>query len=353
MGPLLIERLWVYTEMGLILGVLIVQEVIDVLDQLLPGFEGTIKEYEDFDVEADCTALNEALDRAVIDTDVVIEVLCNRSNQQRQTIRENYAGLFGEDVYDTCDRIRRDDLRHVVKGLLLSPIAYDAKCINGALKGIGSSDDDVLIEILCARPNGYIEQLKEFYEEKYGENMVEHIRSNTRSEFECFLTCLCMAQREEGVDAIDEDQAMEDAQELFDAGEERWLFTDESVFTRIMARRSWLQIRLIATKYEEISSSTLMQAIDDECDGDTRRGYQAIVRMACDPCWYFTRNIYKAMKGLGTDDDALVRNIVFTSEWGLENMKAMYEEKFESTMAGDIDDDCRGDYKDVLLAIVK
>ena len=32
--------------MGLILGVLIVQEVIDVLDQLLPGFEGTIKEYE-------------------------------------------------------------------------------------------------------------------------------------------------------------------------------------------------------------------------------------------------------------------------------------------------------------------
>ena len=65
---------------------------------------------------------------------------------------------------------------------------------------------------------------------------------------------------------------------------------------------------------ETEKGSTLMQAIDDECDGDTRRGYQAIVRMACDPCWYFTRNIYKAMKGLGTDDDALVRNIVFTSE---------------------------------------
>ena len=34
--------------MGLILGVLIVKEV---LDELLPGFEGTIVEYEDFDVE--------------------------------------------------------------------------------------------------------------------------------------------------------------------------------------------------------------------------------------------------------------------------------------------------------------
>ena len=36
--------------------------------------------------------------------------------------------------------------------------------------------------------------------------------------------------------------------------------------------------------------------------------------MATDPCYYFARNIYKSMKGLGTDDDALVRNIVFTSE---------------------------------------
>lgn len=38
--------------MGLILGVLIIQEV---LDELLPGFEGTIVEYEDFDAEVSLT----------------------------------------------------------------------------------------------------------------------------------------------------------------------------------------------------------------------------------------------------------------------------------------------------------
>ena len=139
----------------------------------------------------------------------------------------------------------------------------------------------------------------------------------------------------------------------FKAGEDRWLFTDESVFTRIMARRSWMQIRLIAAKYEDISGSTLMQAINDECRGDTERAYKAVVRMACDPCFYFTRNIYKAMKGLGTDDDALVRNIIFTSEWALETVKARYEEEYGATIADDIDGDCRGDYKDILLAIVK
>ena len=59
------------------------------------------------------------------------------------------------------------------------------------------------------------------------------------------------------------------------------------------------------------------------------------------------------MKGLGTDDDALVRNIIFTSEWALETVKARYEEEYGATIADDIDGDCRGDYKDILLAIVK
>jgi len=336
--------------MGLILGVLVIKEV---LDELLPGFEGTICEAEDFDAEADCNALNDAIDRVKMDTDAVIEVLCNRCNTQRMDIRGNYMGLYGEDLYDVCKRIRRDDLRHVVKGLLCSPIEYDAKCIRKALRGIGSSDDDVLVEILCARPNQYIEDLKAKYEEMYERSLEEDVESNTRREFERFLIAILQCQRDEGVDAIDEEGAEADAQELFDAGEDRWLFTDESVFTRIMARRSWMQIRLIAAKYEDISGNTLIQAINDECHGDTERAYKAVVRMACDPCFYFTRNIYKAMKGLGTDDDALVRNIIFTSEWALETVKARYEEEYGSTMADDIQSDCRGDYQDILLAIVK
>ena len=69
--------------MGLVLGILIIQEV---LDELLPGFEGTIAEAEDFDAEADCNALNDAIDRVKMDTDTVIDILCNRCNTQRMDI---------------------------------------------------------------------------------------------------------------------------------------------------------------------------------------------------------------------------------------------------------------------------
>merc|ERR1711970_985229 len=318
-------------KMGLILGVLIIKEV---LDELLPGFEGTIVEYEDFDCEEDCVRLHDAIDKVIMDTDEVIDVLSNRCNSQRAEIREEYKNLYGEDLYDVCKRIRRDDLRHVVKGMLLTPVEYDCKCLRKAMRGIGSSDDDVLIEILCARPNGYIESLKEKYAEMYDKDLEEDICDNTRREFEHFMVALVQAARDEGIDAIDDDAAAEDAHELYDAGEDRWLFTDESVFTRIMARRSWMQIRRVAAHYEEIA-------------------YKAVVRMATDPCFYFARNIFKAMRGLGTDDDCLVRNIIFTSEWGLATIKERYEEENGSSIADDIDSECRGDYKDILLAIVK
>jgi len=320
---------------------------------LLPGFEGTIVEYEDFDVEDDCNRLHDAIDKVIADTDEIIDVLTNRCNSQRAEIRENYKSLYGEDIYDVCSRIRRDDLRHVVKGLLLTPVEYDCKCLRKAMRGIGSSDDDVLIEILCARPNGYIEQIKEKYVEMYDKDLEEDICDNTRREFERFMVALVQACRDEGIDAIDDDAAAEDAQELYDAGEDRWLFTDESVFTRIMARRSWMQIRRVAAHYEEIAGHSLIHAINEECHGDTRRAYKAVVRMATDPCFYFARNIYKSMRGLGTDDDCLVRNIIFTSEWGLATIKERYEEENGSTIADDIDSDCIGDYKDILLAIVK
>ena len=48
---------------------------------------------------------------------------------------------------------------------------------------------------------------------------------------------------------------------FFKAGEERWFFTDESVFTRICARRSWMQIRLIDRAYEEVKLSEIIQKI--------------------------------------------------------------------------------------------
>ena len=43
------------------MGILLIEAVIEVIQELLPGYEGTIQEFEDFDCEADCVRLHDAL----------------------------------------------------------------------------------------------------------------------------------------------------------------------------------------------------------------------------------------------------------------------------------------------------
>ena len=115
--------------MGAILGILLIEHVIDVIQELLPGFEGTCTEFEDFDAEADAVALEDAIGRGRIDDDVVNDILPNRSNAQRQEIQEQFMSLFGESLYDRVDaRVRRDRLRHVIKGK--SDAAYSSLISN-------------------------------------------------------------------------------------------------------------------------------------------------------------------------------------------------------------------------------
>jgi hypothetical protein len=114
--------------MGSILGVLLVAHVVDVIQELLPGFEGTIPEAEDFDAEADAVALKDAIGRGRIDDDVVNDILPNRSNAQRLEIQEQFQSLFGESLYDRVnDRVRRDRLRHVIKGKNVNQILQKAR----------------------------------------------------------------------------------------------------------------------------------------------------------------------------------------------------------------------------------
>ena len=91
--------------------------------------------------------------------------------------------------------------------------------------------------------------------------------------------------------------------------------TDETTFTFILARRSWLQIREIVIAYEEVSGGTsLEKAIESECRKELRMGYKAIARLAANPGYYYARVIQKAMKGVGTDEETVIRHIVNTSE---------------------------------------
>ena len=294
--------------------------------------------------------INTFSERVGIKEDVIIEQVTRINNEQRQELRDVYKGCFGEDLVGLMDKIRRDDLRHSLKALMRPPAEYAARELRKAMRGPGT-DEETLIEILCTRTNAGIEAIKETYSEVHGRDLESDIESETRGDFKCLLIVLLQAQRQED-DEADEEAAMADAQELYDAGEDRW-GTDETTFTLILARRSWIQLRAIILAYEEIAGNTLEEAIESECSRDLRKGYKAVVRLAGNPAYYYARTIYKALKGVGTDEITMIRHIVNSSELLLKNVKDEFLETAGYTLDKGIKKGFRGDARDLLRQVVR
>ena len=144
---------------------------------------------------------------------------------------------------------------------------------------------------------------------------------------------------------------MQDAERLLAAGEEQW-GTDESTFNAILITKSFPQLRKIFEEYERLAGHSLEEAIKTEFSGSVEDGYLAVVRCARDKTAYFAERLYKAMRGLGTDDSTLIRIIVARSEIDLGDIKDTYQKMYGQSLAGDIDSDCTAEWKRLLIAML-
>ena len=134
----------------------------------------------------------------------------------------------------------------------------------------------------------------------------------------------CQGQRNESPE-YDQTEAKKDAETLLKAGEQKW-GTDESMFNQVICRRSFAHLRAMFNEYDKISSKGGIEgAIKSEFSGDIKDSLLAIVSVIRDKPTYFAQKMKKAMKGLGTDDEALTRVIVTRCECDMVQIKAAFK----------------------------
>ena len=68
-------------------------------------------------------------------------------------------------------------------------------------------------------------------------------------------------------------------------------------------------------------------------------GYKAIARLAANPGYYYARVIHKAMKGIGTDEETVIRHLVNTSEVKNRKTSLNLRKKMIQTCLGNVDDE--------------
>ncbi|XP_016952007.1 annexin B11 isoform X2 [Drosophila biarmipes] len=309
----------------------------------------TVVPAQAFDPVKDAHALRKAMKGFGTDEDALIEIICRRTNEQRQEIQRQYKTHFGKDLIEDIKSETSGNFEKLLVGLLRPIVDYYCAELNDAMAGLGT-DEEVLIEILCTLSNMEIYTIKNQYLRLYGAHLESELKSETSGNFKRLLTSLITAARDES-GRVDPVAAKNDARELLKAGELR-VGTDESMFNMILCQRNYQQLKMIFQEYEGMTGHSLEKAIKKEFSGDVMEGLIAIYRCVTNKAEYFASRLHKSMAGIGTNDTQLIRVIITRSEIDMTDIKVAFERLYGKSLKSWIKGDTSGHYKHALYALV-
>ncbi|XP_078807227.1 annexin A5-like isoform X1 [Oryzias latipes] len=308
--------------------------------------KGTVKAAANFKASADAEVLHKAMKGIGTDEDAILQLVCARSNAQRQEIKATYKTLFGKDLIDDLKGELGGKFETLIVALMTPPTAYDVVSLRNAIKGAGT-DEKVLVEILASRTPQQVKDIIAAYRKEYDADLEEDICGDTSGHFKRLLVILLQANRQTGVQEGDIEN---DAQVLFKAGEQKF-GTDEQTFVTLLGNRSAQHLRKVFDAYMKLSGYEIEESIKRETSGSLKDLLLAVVKCARSVPAYFAETLYNAMKGAGTDDDTLIRVMVTRGEVDMLDIRAEFRKLFARSLFSMIKGDTGGDYRKALLLL--
>lgn len=125
---------------------------------------------------------------------------------------------------------------------------------------------------------------------------------------------------------------------------------DEQTIIDILTRRSHEQRREIAFEYERIAKKDLSAALKGALSGSLESLMLGLMKSTTQ---YDASELKASMKGLGTDEEALIELVCSRNYDELTEIKKVYREMFKKELEKDISGDTSGDFAKLLLALVQ
>jgi len=126
--------------------------------------------------------------------------------------------------------------------------------------------------------------------------------------------------------------------------------TDEKTLTQIITERTRDQLQTIKQCFEKKHNKSLDAWIKSETSGHYEEFLRALIENKAD---YDAKLLKESVKGLGTDDDELIEVLCTRTNGELKAMKDAYKRLFKVDAESDVKGDTSGDYKNLLMTILK
>ena len=297
--------------------------------------------------ESDCHDLNEAI-KSSKGQNEIIKIMCNRTNEERQKIKQLYITSYGEDLEKALRSKLSGNFEDCIVALLNTPSEYDAKQLHKAIAGLGT-DEDTLTEIIATRPKWKIEEIKAEYEKLYNVTLEKDIQGDTSGTYRQLLVALLQGGRSENP-YPNEKECKKICEELYNGGE-AIKGTDNDLFIKYFANKSPAELAMVPRLYHKKYNKSLLDVIEKEFSGDVKVLFSTLLKALVKPAEYFATRVNKAVKGWGTNNNLLIRILVTRDEIDMPQIKKCYKELYKKDMLEDIKDDTSGDYRELLIEL--
>ncbi|KAJ6373741.1 hypothetical protein OIU78_029430 [Salix suchowensis] len=264
-------------------------------------------------------------------------------------IQHEYRTLYSEDLLKRLTSELTGNLETAVLWWMHDLPGRDAIIVRQALM-IDAMNLQTATEVICSRTPSQIQVFKQHYHAKFGIHLEQGIESCASGDHKKLLLAYASMPRYEGRE-VDREMVVKDAKALYKAGEKKW-GTDEKTFICIFSERSAAHLAAVDSAYHDMYGNSLKKVIKKETSGLFLHALKTILLCSANPAEYFAQVLHKAMKGMGTNDTALIRVIVTRTEIDMHYIKAEYLKKYKKTLNEAVHSETSGHYRAFLLALL-
>ncbi|XP_031671848.1 annexin A5-like [Oncorhynchus kisutch] len=374
---------------------------------------GSVRASGNFNANQDAEILYKAMKGLGTDEDSIMKLLTSRSNSQRQQIKAAYKTLHGKDLVGDLQGELGGTFETLVVALMTPPILYDVTSLRNAIKGAGT-DEKVLIEILSSRTAQQIKDITAAYRQEFDAELEEDVTGDTSGHFRRLLVILLQASRQQGVQegnieadaqtlfsageknyGTDEDQfitilgnrstehlrrvfaaymklagyEMEESIQRETSGGLRDLLLAVVKCARsvqpTLQRLCTIRCRAVVVELERRpdlnqSDALLQTRSPTPPPPNQTNGHQSTTmagRGSVRASGNFNANqdaeiLYKAMKGLGTDEDSIMKLLTSRSNSQRQQIKAAYKTLHGKDLVGDLKGELGGKFETLVVALM-
>ena len=298
------------------------------------------------DLENKAIQFHEALFQKSIDENIIVDILSNTTNEERQIIRSYYKKSYNHPIQNDINSKLIDKLKEITIDMFDTPYEYDARELHIALNSF-TNDDNTIVEIFVSRPKNHLEIVDQAYKNFYKISLREDIQKQGSKEYSEFLLAIMDFERPLE-QTISGNEAYDTANFLIKNGLKAY-GTDVNLFKKVFVEKSREDLILISRAYYELSKKSIYDTIEAEVGGKNRRLLKGLLFAVITPAQWFAKKIYKCVRGLGGDNRTLFRVLISRSEIDMYAIRDYYFMDRNTDIKNDIEDNTNGAYGQILV----